>query len=607
MDSGRRSNSASVRRWPWWSAGAGGRTGARRSGSLRPRAGGAGRSRARRDAQRWAADDRHRPGDHRRGRQRLDGRGSGWRLRAVARRGLGTGLDAEAAAHVFEPFYIDPSRDAEDGFGLASVYGLVKQSQGFVWSARQNGAGRWHACRGPAPGRRAGDAAVADRRGRDAPPAPAPAGPPRVLVVEDESSVREFLTTPSRGTDSRCSRRHRRRGDGGAAGVLRPAADGHQPARDGLGWSWPSTCDTGARHQGPADVRLCARRVSDAGRRSSLHRQAIHVPRNRRRLRAILADPPWRIRPRPAELAVGVDTSRAGASRLAARRRVRRPARPQLSKVRTSRVRVGGAGAAALILQAFAAGGPGTSAPRRAFFLGWCAGLGLLRRHALLDRATSWRSSAISRPAALLGMVLWPGISRCIRRWAWPPSARVSASSGIAALALAARGVGGDRVHARAALGGFPWVPLGNSQVEVLPIAQLASVLGVYGLSAFVAIVNALVVGACHGGPAAHGAGRGAVCAGGRRRHLGRAAHCGRQLSSQGDVFRVGLVQANIAQADKWDPAPGPPDPDDVYRHDARRGGARCALRHLAGVVHTAARSKRTPPRANCCATWRER
>ena len=38
---------------------------------------------------------------------------------------------------------------------------------------------------------------------------------------------------------------------------------------------------------------------------------------------------------------------------------------------------------------------------------------------------------------------------------------------------------------------GFPWVLLGYSQVTVLPIAQLASLFGVYGVSALVASVSA--------------------------------------------------------------------------------------------------------------------
>ena len=37
---------------------------------------------------------------------------------------------------------------------------------------------------------------------------------------------------------------------------------------------------------------------------------------------------------------------------------------------------------------------------------------------------------------------------------------------------------------------GFPWILLGYSQVTVLPVAQTASIVGVYGLSALVASVS---------------------------------------------------------------------------------------------------------------------
>ena len=104
-------------------------------------------------------------------------------------------------------------------------------------------------------------------------------------------------------------------------------------------------------------------------------------------------------------------------------------------------------------------------------------------------------------------------------------------------------------------LGGFPWVPLGNSQVTVLPIAQLASVTGVYGLSGLVAFVSASLAYAVVSmgrariaGFAAAALAVGVVAAWGLVR-IGDG-----RLVREGTAIRIGLIQGNIAQEDKWNP-----------------------------------------------------
>jgi apolipoprotein N-acyltransferase len=105
-------------------------------------------------------------------------------------------------------------------------------------------------------------------------------------------------------------------------------------------------------------------------------------------------------------------------------------------------------------------------------------------------------------------------------------------------------------------LTGFPWVPLGNSQVTVLPVAQLASVLGVYGLSALVAYINAtlayvLVTSGTRRVVVVATAVVVLIAVGG----WGTWRIADGSLARAGTPIRVGLIQGNIAQEDKWNPA----------------------------------------------------
>ncbi len=110
----------------------------------------------------------------------------------------GEGMDEDVLPKIFDPFFTTKERGKGTGLGLATVYGIVKQHNGYIYAYSEKGKGTTFKIYFPASNKN-----VEQQEDKDVTTPLAP-GNETVMIVDDSASIRQLIVEILRSLGYKC-------------------------------------------------------------------------------------------------------------------------------------------------------------------------------------------------------------------------------------------------------------------------------------------------------------------------------------------------------------------------------------------------------------------